>query len=56
MNPRVFTAVLFLASFILSHGERTKTGSGAIEYNDAIFRAYRTGKEHPFYYDTVWDG
>ena len=37
------------------HGERTKTGSGATEYNDAIFRAYRTGKEHPFYYDTVWD-
>ncbi|MEO8429785.1 MAG: alpha/beta fold hydrolase [Verrucomicrobiota bacterium] len=37
------------------HGERTKTGSGASEYNDANFRAYRTGKEHPFYYDTVWD-
>jgi dienelactone hydrolase len=32
------------------HGERTKTG-----YDDAIFRAYKTGKEHPFYYDTVWD-
>jgi len=37
------------------HGERTKTGAGASEYNDAIFRAYRAGKEHPFYYDTVWD-
>ncbi len=30
------------------HGERTKTGAGASEYNDAIFRAYRAGKEHPF--------
>lgn len=37
------------------HGERTKAGSGAVEYNDAILRAYRTGKEHPFLYDTVWD-
>jgi predicted esterase len=32
------------------HGERTKTG-----YDDAIFRTYKTGKEHPFLYDTVWD-
>jgi dienelactone hydrolase len=32
------------------HGERTKTG-----YDDAIFRAYKTGMGHPFYYDTVWD-
>jgi len=32
------------------HGERTKTG-----YDDAILRAYKTGKEHPFLYDTVWD-
>ena len=32
------------------HGERSKTG-----YDDAILRAYITGKEHPFLYDTVWD-
>jgi fermentation-respiration switch protein FrsA (DUF1100 family) len=32
------------------HGERTKSG-----YDDAIFRAYKTGKDHPFLYDTVWD-
>ena len=32
------------------HGERTKSG-----YDEAIFRAYKTGKEHPFLYDTVWD-
>lgn len=37
------------------HGERTREGSGAAEYNEAIARAWRTGKEHPFYYDTVWD-
>ena len=32
------------------HGERTGIG-----YEDAILRAYKTGKEHPFLYDTVWD-
>jgi dienelactone hydrolase len=32
------------------HGERIKSG-----YEDAILRAYKTGKEHPFLYDTVWD-
>lgn len=37
------------------HGERTKVGSGAKEYNEAIARAWLTGQEHPFYYDTVWD-
>ncbi len=37
------------------HGERTKRGSGAEEYNDAIARTWRNGREHPFYYDTVWD-
>ena len=37
------------------HGERTKAGRGSAEYVDAILRAYRTGKEHPFLYDTVWD-
>jgi dienelactone hydrolase len=37
------------------HGERTKAGSGAAEYNEAIARAFKTGVGHPFYYDTVWD-
>ncbi|MGH9661118.1 MAG: alpha/beta hydrolase family protein [Bryobacteraceae bacterium] len=37
------------------HGERTRAGSGSAEYREAILRAYRTGKEHPFLYDTVWD-
>lgn len=37
------------------HGERSKTGSGSADYNEAILRAYRTGREHPFLYDTVWD-
>ena len=30
-------------------------GSGSAEYVEAILRAYRTGNEHPFLYDTVWD-
>jgi fermentation-respiration switch protein FrsA (DUF1100 family) len=33
------------------HGERGSEGS----YDEAILRAYRTGKEHPFLYDEVWD-
>jgi dienelactone hydrolase len=37
------------------HGERTRAGTGAVEYNEAIVRAWRDGHEHPFYYDTVWD-
>lgn len=37
------------------HGERTAAKSGAAEYNAAIVRAWQTGREHPFYYDTVWD-
>ena len=37
------------------HGERTKAGSGAAEYNDAIAAAFKTGAGHPFYYDTAWD-
>jgi dienelactone hydrolase len=37
------------------HGERTKAGEGAAEYNDAIARAFQTGVGHPFFYDTTWD-
>jgi dienelactone hydrolase len=37
------------------HGARTKAGTGAAEYNEAIVRAWQTGREHPFFYDTVWD-
>lgn len=37
------------------HGERTREGSGVAEYYEAIAQAWRTGKEHPFYYDTAWD-
>ena len=37
------------------HGERCKTGSGDVEYCEAIFAAYKSGKEHPLYFDTVWD-
>jgi dienelactone hydrolase len=37
------------------HGERTKSGKGSGEYQDAILRAWRDPREHPFFYDTVWD-
>lgn len=37
------------------HGERSPTGKGAADYVAAILQTYRTGKGHPFLYDTVWD-
>jgi dienelactone hydrolase len=37
------------------HGERTKSGGGDQEYQDAIVRAWNGSHEHPLYYDTVWD-
>jgi len=37
------------------HGERTRAGEGAAEYNDAIAQAFKTGQGHPFFYDTTWD-
>ena len=37
------------------HGERVKPGVRATEYVAAMLRAYRTGTERPFLYDTVWD-
>ena len=38
------------------HGARAGSKSdGMSAYESAILRAYRTGKEHPFLFDTVWD-
>lgn len=37
------------------HGERTRAGTGAEEYNEAITAAWRENRGHPFYYDTAWD-
>ncbi|MBI1761258.1 MAG: acetylxylan esterase [Acidobacteria bacterium] len=37
------------------HGARTKAGKGSEGYSAAMLRTYRTGKELPFLYDTVWD-
>jgi cephalosporin-C deacetylase-like acetyl esterase len=37
------------------HGERTRAGHGSAEYNAAIAEAFKTGKGHPFYFDTSWD-
>src|SRR5689334_17488161 len=36
------------------HGERSKTGSGSATYQEAIVETWKTGKGHPFYFDTVW--
>lgn len=36
------------------HGER-QAGTGSARYVEAILQTYRTGKGHPFLYDTVWD-
>jgi dienelactone hydrolase len=39
------------------HGARGKSTSTLknAAYMDAILRAFREGKEHPFFFDTVWD-
>lgn len=37
------------------HGERTRAGNGSVAYQEAIIRAWREPREHPFYYDTVRD-
>ncbi len=37
------------------HGERSQAGKGSADYVAAMLRRYRTGKEYPFLYDTVWD-
>jgi dienelactone hydrolase len=47
-----FTAIAIDGRF---HGERAKAGKGSDDYNDAILATWRTGKGHPFLYDTVWD-
>lgn len=37
------------------HGERRATGKVTEAYQAAIIRAWESPREHPFYYDTVWD-
>jgi len=37
------------------HGERALAGKGSVDYQDAIVRAWHGSREHPFFYDTVWD-
>jgi dienelactone hydrolase len=39
------------------HGERAGNvpGPASSAYSNAIFRTFQTGKEHPFFFDTVWD-
>lgn len=37
------------------HGERARAGDGVSEYIGALLQTYRTGRGHPYLYDTVWD-
>jgi dienelactone hydrolase len=38
------------------HGERaTSKDAKSKEYVAAVLRAFQTGKEHPFFFDTAWD-
>ncbi|HEX2855478.1 MAG TPA: acetylxylan esterase [Opitutaceae bacterium] len=56
-----FMAELAKAGFIAVaidapyHGARSKAGKGSAEYVEALHRTFRTGKEHPFFFDSVWD-
>ena len=52
LAARGFIAVAIDGRF---HGERTKSGKGSAEYQDAIVRAWRGDGGHPLYFDTVWD-
>lgn len=60
-SDRAFLTELAKAGFVVVaidgryHGARSKAGKGSAEYVEAILRAFRTGKEHPFFYDTAWD-
>jgi hypothetical protein len=50
---RGFVAIAIDARY---HGERKGQASGLPNpYDNAIFQAFQTGEEHPFFYDTVWD-
>src|SRR5262249_47685003 len=47
-----FTAIAIDGRY---HGERSKAGKGSDDYQEAMLATFRTGKGHPFLYDTVWD-
>jgi len=53
----IFAQAGFLAVAIDGphHGERAAAGGGSDDYQAAILQAWRDGKQHPFFYDTVWD-
>ncbi len=52
-----FAALGFVAVAIDGryHGARSRSRKETTDYTDAIHRAYRSGVEHPLFYDTVWD-
>ncbi len=52
LADRGFTGVAIDARH---HGERAKTTLGIDEYIAALLDSYKTGRGHPYMYDTVWD-
>jgi len=62
-GQRVFLTELAGAGFVgvaidgRYHGARAKGGkeARATDYVSSIIRAFRTGREHPFFFDTAWD-
>ena len=52
LASRGFIAVAIDAPY---HGERCLAGRGTVDYQIAIFKAWRELNSHPFYFDTVWD-
>ncbi len=55
MNSLAKSGITAVAIDARYHGGRMKSGKGTEEYVNAILESYRTGKEHPFFFDTVWD-
>jgi len=52
LADRGFVAVAVDARY---HGERAHSADSIADYTNAILQAYRTGRGHPYMYDTVWD-
>jgi dienelactone hydrolase len=52
LADRGFTSVAIDARY---HGERARTDEGVDEYIGALLQTYRSGRGHPYLYDTVWD-
>jgi len=52
LADRGFVALAIDARY---HGERAHSDDSIADYTNALLQAYRTGRGHPYMYDTVWD-